>query len=172
MSSEIALTLPPLREDKLGYFRWGRIGERVLLTNDAGDWMLLAEPDFHRLLAGEVSEGDPLHSDLATRGFLRAGIDLLRNGRSRARRQREPHGSAPVPRGDILHHGRRRVHEVRRRRRLSQPEQRLRHLHALLPRPLSRILAQCHGVRVRRDLRRRRPRYQRHDFRPATLHLR
>ena len=65
-----------LREDKLGFFRWGSIGERTILTNDAGEWELLSADDFATLLAGEIDEGHPLFERLQAKCFVREGADL------------------------------------------------------------------------------------------------
>ena len=67
---------PAVAEDKLGFFRFGDFGDRVLLTSDAGEWQLLSKPDWERLLAGAITEDDPLHAPLLDKGFLRSGIDL------------------------------------------------------------------------------------------------
>jgi len=76
MKRTLALPAAPIAEERLGFFRFGRVGERVVLTADTGEWQVLEEADFRRLLAGEIQEGDPLYEGLHARGFLRAGIDL------------------------------------------------------------------------------------------------
>ena len=55
--------------DRLGFFRWGRVAEKVLLTTDGGDWAFLTEPEFAQLLAGEVTEGHPRFAELQRAGF-------------------------------------------------------------------------------------------------------
>ena len=65
-----------LQEDKLGFFRWGAIGERTILTNDAGEWELLERADFEALLAGELTEEHPLWERLQAKCFVREGADL------------------------------------------------------------------------------------------------
>lgn len=62
--------------EKLGFFRWGTIGERVLLTNDAGDWHFLEPADFRSFLAGGVGPGHAAYEALRGKGFLREGLDL------------------------------------------------------------------------------------------------
>jgi uncharacterized protein len=62
--------------DQLGFFRWGRVAERVLVTTDGGDWLLLSEPEFAQLLAGEIVEGHARFAALQTGGFLRDGLDV------------------------------------------------------------------------------------------------
>jgi His-Xaa-Ser system radical SAM maturase HxsB len=62
--------------DELGFFRWGRVAGKVLVTTDGGDWVFLSEPEFAQLLAGEITDGHPRFAQLQTGGFLRAGLDL------------------------------------------------------------------------------------------------
>ena len=62
--------------DRLGFFRWGRIADNILITTDGGDWMFLTEPEFAQLLAGEIAEGHPRFAELRSGGFLRDGLDL------------------------------------------------------------------------------------------------
>ncbi len=62
--------------DRLGFFRWGRIAGKVLITTDGGDWVFLSDPEFKELLAGEIAEGHPRFAQLQAGGFLREGLDL------------------------------------------------------------------------------------------------
>jgi uncharacterized protein len=62
--------------DGLGFFRWGAIAGKVLLTTDGGDWVFLSEPEFAQLLAGEIAEGHPRFAELQRGGFLRVGLDV------------------------------------------------------------------------------------------------
>ena len=72
----VPLTRPDLAEDALGFFRWGRIAGRVLITTDAGDWDLLSAAEFDDLLAGRISAGHARFESLQRKGFLRDGLDL------------------------------------------------------------------------------------------------
>lgn len=72
----LTVSRPDLAEDCLGFFRWGRIAGRVLVTNDAGDWAFLSEAEFSDLLAGRVVEGHSLFQELQRKGLLRDGLDL------------------------------------------------------------------------------------------------
>src|SRR6185295_14391584 len=62
--------------DRLGFFRWGRVAGKVLITTDGGDWVFLDEPEFAALLAGEIGEGHARFAQLQAGGFLREGLDL------------------------------------------------------------------------------------------------
>jgi uncharacterized protein len=88
---------PPLAEDGLGFFRWGRIAGKVLLTGDSGDWLFLTEEEFNDLLAGRITDGHPRFEALRSRGFVRDGLDLDALAAKVARRNRH------VNRGPHLH---------------------------------------------------------------------
>ena len=72
----LTLSPPDLAADSLGFFRWGRIAGKVLVTNDAGDWAFLTEAEFGDLLAGRIADGHPRFEELQRKGFLRDGLDL------------------------------------------------------------------------------------------------
>ena len=67
---------PTVAADRLGFFRWGRIAGKVLVTTDGGDWVFLSELEFAELLAGQIGDGHPRFAQLQTGGFLREGLDL------------------------------------------------------------------------------------------------
>jgi uncharacterized protein len=93
----LTLPQPELAADSLGYFRWGRIGGKVLVTNDAGDWAFLNEEELNDLLAGGVGKGHPRFEELQRKGFLREGLDLDALSARVAQRNRH------VRRGPHLH---------------------------------------------------------------------
>jgi His-Xaa-Ser system radical SAM maturase HxsB len=75
VSASVALP-SSIAVDRLGFFRWGRIAGKVLVTTDGGDWVFLSEPEFAQLLAGEITQGHSRFAQLQTGGFLRDGLDL------------------------------------------------------------------------------------------------
>lgn len=93
----LTLTAPELVPEALGFFRWGRVAGRVLVTTDGGDWALLSEAEFADLLAGRVVEGHPLFAELQRQGVLRDGLDLDALAARMAQRSRT------VRRGASLH---------------------------------------------------------------------
>ncbi len=72
----IALAKKKLDAEGLGFFRYGLIGERVLLTNDAGEWHMLSQEDFDVFLAGALDASHAEYAALASRGFIRSEMDL------------------------------------------------------------------------------------------------
>ena len=83
-----------VRPERLGVFRWGRVGGRIVLTNDAGEWQMLSEADFARFLAGGIGAEDPLYAPLQARGFLREDLDAEDLAR-KVRRKRRYLGQGP-----------------------------------------------------------------------------
>ena len=96
MISRSTLELPrrAVRPEALGPFRWGKIGEKVLLTSDAGEWQLLSQPDFARFLRGEITPEHPAYDGLRERGFLRQDLDAEDLAR-KLRRKRRYLGAGP-----------------------------------------------------------------------------
>ena len=78
MTRSRVLQLPkrPLNTDKLGYFRWGQVGQKVILTADSGEWHLLTKDDFSLFLAGDLNHDHPEYPGLLAKGFVRDGLDL------------------------------------------------------------------------------------------------
>lgn len=68
-----ALSLPPRKvdADKLSPFRFGALGDGVILTNDLGRWHHVDGATFDALLRGDVEPGHAAFGELAAKGFLR-----------------------------------------------------------------------------------------------------
>ena len=72
----IELSQIPTHADKLTWFRFGHLGNKVLLTTDTGEWHAL-EPDvFSNLISGALPEDGPHYADLVRKGFIRNGFDV------------------------------------------------------------------------------------------------
>ncbi len=78
MSDQHTLRLARLHADpdKLGYFRFGNIGDKRVITNDAGEWLLLSESDFGAYVGGQLGPEHEQYDALRTRGFLREDLDV------------------------------------------------------------------------------------------------
>ncbi len=72
----IQLRQPPLAEEKLAFFRFGRVGDHMVVTNDAGHFQLLTEAELADLFAGRIVEGHNLYEPLRDKGFLGDNLDL------------------------------------------------------------------------------------------------
>ncbi len=71
-----------------GFLRFRQIGDHVVITSLAGDFLVLDAAEFARLAAGEVPADSDLHARLAERGFVRADVDIdAVAGRLRRRKQ-------------------------------------------------------------------------------------
>lgn len=64
-----------LATDKPAFFRFRQIGDKVLLTNLEGRWVVLSDEDFGRFARGEIEEGTPLYEQLSRENFLRETFD-------------------------------------------------------------------------------------------------
>jgi His-Xaa-Ser system radical SAM maturase HxsB len=73
---QLTIERPELNTAELGYFRYGYIGDKVVLTNDAGEWHALTKSEFHTFLAGKVQVGHPHYTGLQKKGFIRADLDV------------------------------------------------------------------------------------------------
>ena len=97
MTVRRTLRLPrqALSEDKLGYFRWGRLrDDRMIVTTDAGEWEILSDAEFSQLLDGSLDAETALGRRLQEKGFFRQDLDaeLLA---TRVRRRRRYLGQGP-----------------------------------------------------------------------------
>ena len=90
------LQVPPLPLDTadLAYFRFGDLPpasdgtDRVILTNEIGEWQVLDRSAFHALLSGTLTD-DATRSQLAAKGMLLTSFDA--DGFSAAVRRRKKH---------------------------------------------------------------------------------
>lgn len=65
-----------LQADKLGFFRFGELGDGIIVTNELGQWHHLAADEFESFLTGGIAPGHDAYDDLAAKGFLRDELDL------------------------------------------------------------------------------------------------
>lgn len=56
-------------------FRFREVGGDILLTNFLGDWLFVTKDEFRSLAQGQLDPASPLHDKLASRSFLREGLD-------------------------------------------------------------------------------------------------
>lgn len=72
----VAVRAPRPKVEGLGFFRFGRVGRKVILTNDAGQWHTLTPNDFRELVEGRLGEDHPEWAALSQKNFLRRSGDL------------------------------------------------------------------------------------------------
>lgn len=73
----VKLARQEVKAEKLGFFRYGFIGGKVLLTNDAGEWHMLAPADFRAFLKAELSPRHRDYAALQAKGFIRRDMDVV-----------------------------------------------------------------------------------------------
>lgn len=93
-SKSITLPRPRAALEKLSFFRFGNIGDKVVITNDAGQWHLLCRDDFELFLAGELPPEHAAHGALVDKGFLREGLNIEALA-GRVRRKKSHVGQGP-----------------------------------------------------------------------------
>lgn len=57
-------------------FRFRRLGDRVVLTSDVGDWLVLGADELERVVGGALPPDDPLRVRLAERGMVLDAMDV------------------------------------------------------------------------------------------------
>ncbi len=57
-------------------FRFRRLGERVILAGDLGDWMIVDAGQFEDIVAGRIAPGEPLHEQMARKGLIIEAMDV------------------------------------------------------------------------------------------------
>lgn len=69
--------MDPSRYDpgKVAHFRYGAVADKVLITNDVGEWHFLTTTEFDRFLSGGLDPAEALHGELARKGFLKGWMD-------------------------------------------------------------------------------------------------
>lgn len=62
---------------KVGFFRFGKMGkDKVLITNDIGEFCVLKEDQFNKLVQGKITEKDSTYPDLQAMGIIRESINF------------------------------------------------------------------------------------------------
>ena len=73
------LGVPPTQPwEGLAFCRVRKVGDRFLLTNQEGRWVVLRADEFARTMRGEVRPDEALHTKLAEHNFLRDHYDVPR----------------------------------------------------------------------------------------------
>ncbi|MBC8073831.1 MAG: His-Xaa-Ser system radical SAM maturase HxsB, partial [Deltaproteobacteria bacterium] len=73
------------------FFRFRELGERVVVTNLEGEWIVLPRAEFRAFVRGEVDPASELHRKLGERNLLRTSFDARRAGEIYRRRKRFVH---------------------------------------------------------------------------------
>ena len=63
------------------------IGDKILITNDLGDYAFLGLEDYRRFIEGDVAPGTALHEKLSTRNFIAAEVDVAAQAQRYARKK-------------------------------------------------------------------------------------
>ena len=72
--------------EKVAPFRFDRLGERYLITNDVGEYALLSADEFSQLVSGTLPDGTEKHGELKKKHFLHSDEDETALARAYARK--------------------------------------------------------------------------------------
>ena len=64
------------------------INDKVLISNDLGDYHFLEPADFKRFIEGDLAKGDPLYDVLAQKNFIATEVDIPAQAARFARKKR------------------------------------------------------------------------------------
>lgn len=84
-------------------FNQRRIGDKVLISNDLGDWLLLTPAEFRDLVTGRPRPGEPLYEKLKAANFVAAEIDVAAQA-ARWRRKKQYLFYGPTLHAFVLTH--------------------------------------------------------------------
>jgi His-Xaa-Ser system radical SAM maturase HxsB len=62
--------------EKVGFFRYKKLGDNYLLTNEIGEYEILDFKEFTNLIEGKISKKSDLYKNLASKGFLKDEINI------------------------------------------------------------------------------------------------
>jgi His-Xaa-Ser system radical SAM maturase HxsB len=63
-----------LKNKNLPFFRFEKIGKKILITGETGKFLFLKEKDFLRFLKGKIKKTEPIYQELLSKGFLRQNL--------------------------------------------------------------------------------------------------
>jgi His-Xaa-Ser system radical SAM maturase HxsB len=72
--------------DRLSPFRYGKIRDKVLVTNDAGGFVLLSGEEFSALVEGTLAQDEPKYLELQSKDFFRSDAATASLARDFARK--------------------------------------------------------------------------------------
>ena len=56
---------------ELAAIRWRKLGDKYIVTNDSGRFLILSESDFEKMLSGQLAAGDALRTELEEKLFYK-----------------------------------------------------------------------------------------------------
>jgi len=74
--SNMAVNLQKVNYSNFPPFYFRELGDDVLLTNDAGEWLFLTKKEFEQFLYGDFKKNKELHLKLKENNFLKKELDI------------------------------------------------------------------------------------------------
>ncbi len=91
------IDLKKIKYHLLGSFRYKKLGNKYLLTNEWGDWVFLSAVNFQRFLYGEIGKDSALYKELEEKNFVKNGLVSHSEG---AKRPKNLGDSSPSAQND------------------------------------------------------------------------
>ena len=66
----------PQNKYNIPQIRWRRIGNKYLVSNDFGRYVILGEMDFKKLLDNKITEKDKNYQLFVSNGFIKNNMDI------------------------------------------------------------------------------------------------
>lgn len=77
--------------DYAAFFRFRELGDRVVVTNLEGEWIVLDRAEFRAFVRGDVDRASELHARLSAKNLVRESFDARRAGETYRARKRFVH---------------------------------------------------------------------------------
>ncbi len=77
--------------DYAAFFRFRELGDRVVVTNLEGEWIVLDRAEFRAFVRGDVDRAGELHARLSAKNLVRESFDARRAGETYRARKRFVH---------------------------------------------------------------------------------
>jgi hypothetical protein len=68
--ADTAAAVERSKAQNLGFFRYRKVRDRYILTNEAGEWAVLTPEEFGALAGGKIQIGHPRYQELMEKAFL------------------------------------------------------------------------------------------------------
>lgn len=72
----MAKNIKKIKYGNLGFFRFGKVGGKILLTNELGDYIFLAPGEFNDFVQGDLDKAQEPYLSLKKKNFIRSELDL------------------------------------------------------------------------------------------------
>lgn len=83
----MSLDINKIKKNQLGFFRFKELNNKILLTNEVGEYLFLKKEDFAKFISGELDKKSEVYKDLVNKDFVKKEIDEEKAAEKYARRK-------------------------------------------------------------------------------------